>query len=179
MITGNSPNSFTHALEKITWALFFCTTWWMLWRLDILISSPPIMSAPSPEKISETESVSPKKDANRSDQFYQSHKSENFVPEEDAATEEESNQNKKVDADEPKKVIFPTVEELDMASVLDLSKEDLNDFSKIKSTYRTAIARYHPDKVSALGPEIREVAETKAKEINQAYEFFRKKFKNS
>ena len=137
------------------------------------------MSAPSPDKISETESVSPEKDANRSDQSYQSHKSENFVPEENASTEEESNQDKKVDADEPKKLIFPTVEELDMASVLDLPKEDLNDFSKIKSTYRTAIARYHPDKVSALGPEIREVAETKAKEINQAYEFFRKKFKNS
>ena len=27
-----------------------------------------------------------------------------------------------------------------------------------------------------MGPEIREVAEIKAKEINEAYEFFRKKF---
>jgi len=65
-----------------------------------------------------------------------------------------------------------------MAEVLNLSKEDLEDFAKIKATYRTAIAQYHPDKVSALGPEIREVAENKAKEINQAYEFFRKKFRD-
>ena len=79
---------------------------------------------------------------------------------------------------EAKKVIFPTIEELEMAKVLGLPKEDLEDFSKIKTTYRTTIAQYHPDKVSALGTEIRDVAEKKAKEINQAYEFFRKKFKN-
>jgi hypothetical protein len=29
-----------------------------------------------------------------------------------------------------------------------------------------------------MGPEIREVAEKKAKEINEAYEHFRKKFKS-
>jgi hypothetical protein len=28
----------------------------------------------------------------------------------------------------------------------------------------------------AMGPEIKEVAEKKAKEINEAYEYFRKKF---
>jgi len=178
-ITGNSPNSFTQALEKITWALLFCSTWWMLWRLDLLISCPPMVAVPKPDKPSEPENVSAHKDANKSEPFNQSHKSENFVPEEDISTEQESDQNTFADPDEPKKVIFPTVEELDMAAVLDLPKEDLNDFSKIKSTYRTAIARYHPDKVSAMGPEIREVAETKAKEINHAYEFFRKKFNNS
>ena len=74
---------------------------------------------------------------------------------------------------------FPTVEELEMAELLGLSKDDLNDFPKIKSTYRNTMAQYHPDKVSAMGTEIREVAEKKAKEINQAYEFFRRKFKNS
>jgi len=178
-ITGNSPNSFTHALEKITWALVFCSTWWMLWRLDFLISRPPIVADPSPDKIPEPENVPPGKEANKSDPFHQSHKSENFIPEEDVSTEQESNRETVDDPDEPKKVIFPTVEELDMAAVLDLPKEDLNDFVKIKSSYRAAIARYHPDKVSAMGPEIREVAETKAKEINQAYEFFLKKFKNN
>jgi hypothetical protein len=178
-ITGNSPNTFTHAVEKISWALVFCSTWWMLWRLDLLISSPPIVATPTPDMPPEPESVYPDEDANKSDPFYQSHKTENFVPEEDASTRQESDQDEEVGADEPKKVIFPTVEELDMAAILSLPKDDLNDFSKIKSTYRIAIAKYHPDKVSALGPEIREVAETKAKEINQAYEFFRKKFNNS
>ena len=66
-----------------------------------------------------------------------------------------------------------------MAKVLGLEKDQLADFTEIKQTYRRAIAQYHPDKVSALGPEIREVAENKAKEINQAYEYFRNKFKKS
>ena len=65
-----------------------------------------------------------------------------------------------------------------MAEVLGLGKDQTTDFSQIKQTYRRAIAQYHPDKVSALGPEIREVAENKAKEINHAYEYFRKNSKS-
>ena len=44
----------------------------------------------------------------------------------------------------------------------------------IKTTYRKIIAQYHPDRVIAMGPEIQEVAEKKAKEINEAYEHLRK-----
>jgi DnaJ-domain-containing protein 1 len=39
----------------------------------------------------------------------------------------------------------------------------------IKASYRTLIRRYHPDKVHSLGEEFREIAERRAKEINQAY----------
>ena len=61
--------------------------------------------------------------------------------------------------------------------ILQISEEDApRDFNSIKSVYRKKIAQYHPDKVSAMGPEITEVAEQKAKEINEAYEHFRKKF---
>ena len=60
--------------------------------------------------------------------------------------------------------------------VLKISEDSPRDFDSIKSTYRKKIAQYHPDKVSAMGPEIQEVAEEKAKEINEAYEHFRKKF---
>ena len=74
-------------------------------------------------------------------------------------------------------MIFPTVEELEMAEILGLSKDDLNDFPKIKSTYRNTMAQYHPDKVSALGAEIREVAEKKQKKSIKPIEFFRRKFK--
>jgi DnaJ like chaperone protein len=34
---------------------------------------------------------------------------------------------------------------------------------------------YHPDKVAALGVELRELAEAKAKAINSAYEKLRKR----
>ena len=41
---------------------------------------------------------------------------------------------------------------------------------EIKRAYRARISRYHPDKVSALGPEFQEIAERKSKEINKAYD---------
>lgn len=61
------------------------------------------------------------------------------------------------------------------ASILGLkgkcSRED------VKSAYRRLMADYHPDKVAHLGSELRELALKKAKALNEAYEFFRKKYK--
>ena len=39
----------------------------------------------------------------------------------------------------------------------------------IAAAYRSLISRYHPDKTAALGPEFREIAERRSKEINNAY----------
>ncbi|MFP6854572.1 MAG: DnaJ domain-containing protein [Opitutales bacterium] len=47
---------------------------------------------------------------------------------------------------------------------------------EIKKKYRELMTQYHPDKVRGMGDEIREVAERKAKEINEAYDYFRKKY---
>ncbi len=41
---------------------------------------------------------------------------------------------------------------------------------EIKRAYHDRIREYHPDKVSHLGAELRELAEQKSKEINAAYE---------
>ncbi len=43
-------------------------------------------------------------------------------------------------------------------------------FDEIKSAYRTKMREYHPDKVASLGAELRELAERKAKQINEAFE---------
>jgi DnaJ-domain-containing protein 1 len=40
---------------------------------------------------------------------------------------------------------------------------------QIVAAYRTQISQYHPDKVANLGPDIRALAEQRAKEINAAY----------
>jgi len=40
---------------------------------------------------------------------------------------------------------------------------------EIKTAYRQRISLYHPDKVAGLGEELRQLAETHAKEINAAY----------
>jgi len=41
---------------------------------------------------------------------------------------------------------------------------------EIKEAYRQRMREYHPDKVSHLGPDLRNLAESKAKQINEAYE---------
>jgi len=40
---------------------------------------------------------------------------------------------------------------------------------EIKKAYRELVNKYHPDKVSHLGQEFRELAETRFKEIQRAY----------
>lgn len=49
-------------------------------------------------------------------------------------------------------------------------------FEEIKKAYRTLSMQYHPDKVGHLGEEFKRVAEEKMKEINAAYQYFKKKF---
>jgi DnaJ like chaperone protein len=46
--------------------------------------------------------------------------------------------------------------------------------SEISAQYKRKIREYHPDKVAALGRELRELAEFKSKEINSAYTFAKK-----
>lgn len=46
---------------------------------------------------------------------------------------------------------------------------------EIKKSYRQLSMKYHPDKVSHLGDEFKKVAEEKMKEINAAYDFFKRK----
>ena len=49
---------------------------------------------------------------------------------------------------------------------------------EIKKAYRKLSMQYHPDKVGHLGDEFKGVAEEKMKEINMAYDFFKKKYNN-
>jgi DnaJ like chaperone protein len=49
------------------------------------------------------------------------------------------------------------------------------DKDTIKKAYRKLSMKYHPDKVRHLGEEFRAIAEEKMKEINAAYDFFKKK----
>ena len=59
-----------------------------------------------------------------------------------------------------------------------LGLESGADFAAIKKAYRKLSMQYHPDKVSHLGEEFQRVAEEKMKEINQAYDYFKKKYNN-
>jgi DnaJ-domain-containing protein 1 len=46
--------------------------------------------------------------------------------------------------------------------------------AEIEAAYRRLIAQYHPDRVAGAGPELRELAETRARAINVAYERLQK-----
>ena len=53
----------------------------------------------------------------------------------------------------------------DVLGVLPIASEDI-----IRDAYRSQIAKYHPDKVENLGPEIKKVALEMTQKINAAYE---------
>lgn len=44
------------------------------------------------------------------------------------------------------------------------------DVQEIRRAYKNLISQYHPDKVAALGPELREICERKSKDINTAFD---------
>jgi len=45
----------------------------------------------------------------------------------------------------------------------------------VRQSYRNMVKQYHPDKVAHLGPKLREAAEAEMKQLNEAYEYFKKK----
>lgn len=47
---------------------------------------------------------------------------------------------------------------------------------QIRTAYRQKIAEYHPDKVAALGPKLRDLAEVESKRLNVAYQYFEEKY---
>jgi DnaJ like chaperone protein len=59
------------------------------------------------------------------------------------------------------------------AKILGINDEITID--KVKSAYRKLVFKYHPDRLSHLGDEMRKVAEEKMKIINDAYAYFKKK----
>jgi preprotein translocase subunit Sec63 len=65
-------------------------------------------------------------------------------------------------------------DELYYAGVLQLSGRLSRD--EIKKKYRELVSQYHPDKVTHLGPKLRVAAEEEMKEINEAYNFFKKQY---
>jgi DnaJ-class molecular chaperone len=51
-----------------------------------------------------------------------------------------------------------------------LGVDENADRTDIERAYRAKISQYHPDKVAQMGEEIRQLAETRCKEINAAYD---------
>ena len=49
--------------------------------------------------------------------------------------------------------------------------------AQIRKRYLHLVMQYHPDRVSGLGDELRDLADRKTKMFNEAYEWFRKVYK--
>lgn len=60
-------------------------------------------------------------------------------------------------------------------AVLGVRPEATRD--EISAAYKRKISQYHPDKATSLGPEIRELAEQRSKEINAAYDEAMRRFR--
>ena len=163
----SDPNQVTSILTKICWAFFFGSSWLMLWKLDCFwAKAVPAKMETQDEPLPEEEEE--KAGAKESEQADGEHK--------DKETQEHESTEEKTDDSfaSVKNESDTDQEELHFAETLGVEKPFEEE--KVKAVYRKLIAQYHPDRVSAMGPEIREVAEQKAKEINEAYEYFRKKF---
>ena len=66
-----------------------------------------------------------------------------------------------------------TRKELDLAyQILEIDKNASDE--EIKKAYRRMAMKYHPDKVSALGDEFKEIATEKFKAVKNAYELIKK-----
>jgi DnaJ-domain-containing protein 1 len=57
-------------------------------------------------------------------------------------------------------------------SVLGVSQSASEDH--VKMAYRSLIQKYHPDKLTNLGEEFQAMAEARTKEINEAYEAYKR-----
>jgi DnaJ-domain-containing protein 1 len=56
-----------------------------------------------------------------------------------------------------------------------LDVDESADMEAIDAAYRRRMSEYHPDKVANAAPEIKELAERRARDINAAYEEIRKR----
>ena len=168
-VFGSDPNLITSILSKVSWSIFFVMSWWMLWKLDFFWAKKPAL----PEDAG-TEPPPEEEKKERAEGTEEPEESDGEQAREKTDEREESEQGADDSFASVKSEPETDLEELRFAEILGVEKpfEEEN----VKATYRKLIAQYHPDRVSAMGPEIRDVAEVKAKEINEAYEYFRKKF---
>lgn len=88
-------------------------------------------------------------------------------PEKDARNRDETEGTKGAISEEP-------MTEQECAKILGLSGRVT--LIEIKTAYRNEIAKYHPDKVTHLAPEFREMARVRTRRIRAAYETLRGKY---
>lgn len=173
-ITGRNPNILTSLLQKSSWAAFFFSSWFMLWKLDTFFHQP-LSAAGANEKDEQNINSSEKVEHAKRQRDREEKRRKKEDQEQGQRTIEDEKENCIDEETEqaPGKVQFND-KDLIYGKVLGLEEPFTTE--GIKPKYRKIIAQYHPDRVAVMGEEIQEVAEKKAKEINEAYDYFRKKF---
>jgi hypothetical protein len=136
-ITGNAPNILANGLDKISWAIFFCACWWMLWKFDLFFTLTPKLSDPEADINSGFNQDPPASKEDKED--------ETFKPENEENKARHDQQTENV----PEGEIFGAKDKR-FLDVLDITDHQIEDFDSIKSIYRKKIAQYHPDKVLAM-----------------------------
>ena len=98
---------------------------------------------------------------------------DNSNPTDDRKKDDSFHQENEINDDSNKDLL--SKKEKIYGNILDL-KGKVN-FDDIEKAYKLKIKEYHPDKVDSMGDELKELAEEKTKEINEAYNFFLKRYK--
>lgn len=149
---------------------------WSLVELGFI----PGKEAPKTENSAKTEHSEEYKRQRREAEFREQERRK--MAEEEARKAQEEYARRKAHADEQRaneerSVPPPLPEEIRFARALGLNGKVSKD--DIKKRYRDLAHKYHPDKVSHLGDEFKELAQQKFREINEAYEYFRRKYEIS
>lgn len=72
-------------------------------------------------------------------------------------------------ADEPGEPSSPAAQAVDAPWHEVLGVSEWATHEEVTAAYRDKIGQYHPDKVATMGPEIRALAGSKARQVNEAY----------
>lgn len=49
-------------------------------------------------------------------------------------------------------------------------------YAEVRNKYKELVLQYHPDKVNHLGPKLQQFAEQEMKEINEAFQYFKRHY---
>ncbi len=96
---------------------------------------------------------------------------ENKTKEEKNDSEDNFENNRK---ERPREQSNRLVLDSEMEKTLELTKD--YNWKIIKIQYRKLMKEYHPDKVSHLGKEIKDLSKKKTLEIREAYDYFKRKY---
>ena len=125
--TGLAPNQISDFLHISTWGLTFFACWWMLWKLDVLISKESMVEPVEPLK---DETFTEKSEHDKNNSFSDEPEETNRQTNNDSNKTGDQQVEDETQENTSEEQVKPSKEELGFASILEV--EEFDDPEKIK-----------------------------------------------